>query len=185
MWEKLLYGRLALGIVWFWETLEFGTLTCAPCLCRQFPVSTYIYICVIFNFLFLKCNSLSQAQAALVKDPGVSVNRIIWSPDGSLFGKFGKPNHYLASECIWRFFSFRYEWNCFIFFSLVGKTGVAYSLHIVQIFSYHGGEDLRQHREVNLSIAIFFSCKLHPINFVVLTVNSVAFLFRLKLMRVG
>ncbi|KAJ0776020.1 hypothetical protein HanLR1_Chr02g0040911 [Helianthus annuus] len=26
-------------------------------------------------------------QAALVKDPGVSVNRVIWSPDGSLFGK--------------------------------------------------------------------------------------------------
>ncbi|PWA98159.1 Double-stranded RNA-binding [Artemisia annua] len=24
-------------------------------------------------------------QAALVKDPGVSVNRLIWSPDGSLF----------------------------------------------------------------------------------------------------
>ena len=28
-------------------------------------------------------------QAALVKDPGVSVNRVIWSPDGSLFGKLG------------------------------------------------------------------------------------------------
>ncbi|WVZ13074.1 hypothetical protein V8G54_017604 [Vigna mungo] len=26
-------------------------------------------------------------QAALVKDPGVSVNRVIWSPDGALFGK--------------------------------------------------------------------------------------------------
>lgn len=42
-------------------------------------------------------------------------------------------------------------------FSFFGKTGVAYSLHIVQIFSYHGGEDLRQHQEVNLSIALFFS----------------------------
>ncbi|WVY96201.1 hypothetical protein V8G54_028352 [Vigna mungo] len=26
-------------------------------------------------------------QATLVKDPGVSVNRVIWSPDGALFGK--------------------------------------------------------------------------------------------------
>ncbi|WVY97383.1 hypothetical protein V8G54_029534 [Vigna mungo] len=26
-------------------------------------------------------------QAALAKDPGVSVNRVIWSPDGALFGK--------------------------------------------------------------------------------------------------
>ncbi|KAJ0468412.1 putative transcription factor WD40-like family [Helianthus annuus] len=43
-------------------------------------------------------------QAALVKDPAISVNRVIWSPDGSLFG-------------------------------------VAYSRHIVQIYSYHGGDD--------------------------------------------
>ncbi|KAK4395368.1 protein TOPLESS [Sesamum angolense] len=50
-------------------------------------------------------------QAALVKDPGVSVNRVIWSPDGSLFG-------------------------------------VAYSRHLVQIFSYHGNDDVRQHLEV-------------------------------------
>lgn len=28
-----------------------------------------------------------ELQASLVKDPGVSVNRVIWSPDGSLFGK--------------------------------------------------------------------------------------------------
>lgn len=32
---------------------------------------------------------LNEFQAALVKDPGVSVNRVIWSPDGSLFGEFG------------------------------------------------------------------------------------------------
>jgi hypothetical protein len=30
---------------------------------------------------------LYEIQTALVKDPGVSVNRVIWSPDGSLFGK--------------------------------------------------------------------------------------------------
>ncbi|KAE8723627.1 Topless-related protein 4 [Hibiscus syriacus] len=51
-------------------------------------------------------------QAALVKDPAVSVNRVIWSPDGSLFG-------------------------------------VAYSRHIVQIYSYHGGEEVRQHLEID------------------------------------
>ena len=28
----------------------------------------------------------SGQQAAIVKDPGVSVNRVVWSPDGSLFG---------------------------------------------------------------------------------------------------
>ncbi|CAA0827353.1 Protein TOPLESS [Striga hermonthica] len=50
-------------------------------------------------------------QASLAKDPGVSVNRVIWSPDGSLFG-------------------------------------VAYSRHLVQIYSYHGNDEMRQHLEV-------------------------------------
>ncbi|XP_038988989.1 protein TPR3 [Phoenix dactylifera] len=54
-------------------------------------------------------------QASLVKDPGVSVNRIIWSPDGSLFG-------------------------------------VAYSRHIVQIYSYHSGDDIRQHLEIDAHV---------------------------------
>eukprot|EP00262_Sarcandra_glabra_P008603 TRINITY_DN2218_c0_g1_i5.p1 TRINITY_DN2218_c0_g1~~TRINITY_DN2218_c0_g1_i5.p1 ORF type:complete len:1138 (+),score=249.84 TRINITY_DN2218_c0_g1_i5:76-3489(+) len=54
-------------------------------------------------------------QASLVKDPLVSVNRIIWSPDGSLFG-------------------------------------VAYSRHIVQIYSYHGGDDIRQHLEIDAHV---------------------------------
>ncbi|XP_024935003.2 protein TOPLESS isoform X1 [Ziziphus jujuba] len=51
-------------------------------------------------------------QTALLKDPAVSVNRVIWSPDGSLFG-------------------------------------VAYSRHIVQIYSYNGGDDVRQHLEID------------------------------------
>ncbi|ONL96162.1 topless-related2 [Zea mays] len=54
-------------------------------------------------------------QAALVKDPAVSVNRIIWSPDGTLFG-------------------------------------VAYSRHIVQIYSYNGGDDIRQHLEIDAHV---------------------------------
>ncbi|KAL4334639.1 hypothetical protein GQ457_07G032460 [Hibiscus cannabinus] len=54
-------------------------------------------------------------QAALVKDPAVSVNRVIWSPDGSLFG-------------------------------------VAYSRHIVHIYSYHGGEEVRQHLEIDAHV---------------------------------
>ncbi|AAF27128.1 unknown protein; 52184-57536 [Arabidopsis thaliana] len=54
-------------------------------------------------------------EAALVKEPVVSVNRVIWSPDGSLFG-------------------------------------VAYSRHIVQLYSYHGGEDMRQHLEIDAHV---------------------------------
>ncbi|KAL6497091.1 hypothetical protein OROGR_029020 [Orobanche gracilis] len=54
-------------------------------------------------------------QAGLAKDPGVSVNRVIWSPDGSLFG-------------------------------------VAYSRHLVQIYSYHGNNEIRQHLEIDAHV---------------------------------
>lgn len=54
-------------------------------------------------------------KAALIKDPSVSVRRILWSPDGSLFG-------------------------------------VAYSKHIVQLFSYFGGNDIRQRLEIDSHI---------------------------------
>ncbi|PKI48466.1 protein TOPLESS-like isoform X2 [Punica granatum] len=68
---------------------------------------------VLRNFKVWDLSACStHLQAALVKDPSISVNRIIWSPDGSLFG-------------------------------------VAYSMHIVQIFSYNGGSDLRQHLEMD------------------------------------
>ncbi|XVE71480.1 hypothetical protein DITRI_Ditri10aG0153700 [Diplodiscus trichospermus] len=50
-------------------------------------------------------------QASLANDYTVSVNRVMWSPDGALFG-------------------------------------VAYSKHIVHIYSYHGGDDLRNHLEI-------------------------------------
>ncbi|XP_017645632.1 topless-related protein 4-like isoform X1 [Gossypium arboreum] len=50
-------------------------------------------------------------QASLANDYTVSVNRVVWSPDGALFG-------------------------------------VAYSKHIVHIYSYHGGDDLRNRLEI-------------------------------------
>ncbi|KAH6755196.1 Transducin family protein / WD-40 repeat family protein [Perilla frutescens var. hirtella] len=54
-------------------------------------------------------------QASLAKDPGVSISRVIWSPDGSLFG-------------------------------------VAYSRHLVQIYTYHGKNDVRQHLEIDAHV---------------------------------
>jgi WD40 repeat protein len=54
-------------------------------------------------------------QAALVKDPAVSVNRCIWSPDGAVLG-------------------------------------VAFSKHIVHIYSYTGAGDLRQHLEIDAHV---------------------------------
>ncbi|KAH7431915.1 hypothetical protein KP509_08G073000 [Ceratopteris richardii] len=51
-------------------------------------------------------------QQALVKDPAVSVNRCVWSPDGNFLG-------------------------------------VAFSKHVVHIYSYSGGADLRPHLEID------------------------------------
>lgn len=51
-------------------------------------------------------------QASLAKEYTASVNRVVWSPDGTYFG-------------------------------------VAYSKHIVHMFSYHGGTELRNHLEID------------------------------------
>ncbi|XP_052175475.1 protein TOPLESS isoform X2 [Diospyros lotus] len=68
---------------------------------------------VLRNFKLWNLGSCSMSlQSSLLKDPGVSANRIIWSPDGSLFG-------------------------------------VAFSRQIVQIYSYHGGNDVRQHLQID------------------------------------
>ncbi|GLT27833.1 hypothetical protein SLA2020_028040 [Shorea laevis] len=54
-------------------------------------------------------------QASLANDYTVSVNRVMWSPDGTLFG-------------------------------------VAYSKHIVQLYAYHSGSDLRNHLEIDAHV---------------------------------
>ncbi|KAK4760355.1 hypothetical protein SAY87_005248 [Trapa incisa] len=51
-------------------------------------------------------------QASLANDYTASVNRVAWSPDGTLFG-------------------------------------VAYSKHLLHIYSYHGGDDIRNHQEID------------------------------------
>ncbi|XP_062155997.1 topless-related protein 4 isoform X2 [Alnus glutinosa] len=54
-------------------------------------------------------------QALLANECTASVNRVIWSPDGALFG-------------------------------------VAFSKHMVQIYSYHGGDDLQNHLEIEAHV---------------------------------
>ncbi|XP_050286594.1 topless-related protein 4-like isoform X3 [Quercus robur] len=67
-----------------------------------------------FNVWDVKACSIAL-QALLASDYTASVNRVMWSPDGALFG-------------------------------------VAYSKHIVQIYSYHGGHDLRNHLEIDAHV---------------------------------
>uniref|UniRef100_A0A5B7B7A1 Putative topless-related protein 4 isoform X2 n=1 Tax=Davidia involucrata TaxID=16924 RepID=A0A5B7B7A1_DAVIN len=68
------------------------------------------------NFKVWDLGSCSMTlQASLANEYTASVNRVIWSPDGKLFG-------------------------------------VAYSKHIVQIYFYHGGDDIRNHLEVDAHV---------------------------------
>ncbi|GER48441.1 transducin family protein / WD-40 repeat family protein [Striga asiatica] len=54
-------------------------------------------------------------QASLANEYTASVNRVMWSPEGNLFG-------------------------------------VAYSKHIVHLYAYFGGDDLRNHREIDAHV---------------------------------
>ncbi|KAI3973941.1 hypothetical protein MKX01_030517 [Papaver californicum] len=54
-------------------------------------------------------------QSALAKESSISVNRVMWSPDGALLG-------------------------------------VAHSKHIVHVHSYHGGDDVRHHLEIDAHV---------------------------------
>ncbi|KAM7475900.1 hypothetical protein LguiB_023143 [Lonicera macranthoides] len=64
-------------------------------------------------------------QESLANESSASVNRVIWSPQGTLFG-------------------------------------VAYSKHIVHVYSYYGNDDLRKHLEIDAHVGsvndIAFSC---------------------------
>ncbi|KVI11648.1 hypothetical protein Ccrd_009937 [Cynara cardunculus var. scolymus] len=59
----------------------------------------------------LQVNIPTLFKASVTNDYTALINRVTWSPDGTLFG-------------------------------------VAYSKHIVQLYSYHGGDDLRNHLEI-------------------------------------
>jgi tryptophanase len=80
-------------------------------------------------------------QAALVKDPTVSVNKCVWSPDGTLLGKHNfiflvHMQHQIeAPYCSHRVIRVKF-------------SGAAFSKHAVHIYSYLGGSDLRTHLEV-------------------------------------
>ncbi|XP_059644986.1 topless-related protein 4-like isoform X2 [Cornus florida] len=68
------------------------------------------------NFKVWDLRSCSMTlQTSLANEYTASVNRVIWSPDGTLFG-------------------------------------VAYSKHIVQIYYYHGGEEIRNHLEIDAHV---------------------------------
>lgn len=48
-----------------------------------------------------------------------------------------------------------------IFICAFSTAGVAYSRHIVQLYSYHGGEDMRQHLEVLYRLLHFYDRFFH------------------------
>ncbi|KAL8094642.1 hypothetical protein AgCh_036252 [Apium graveolens] len=68
------------------------------------------------NFKVWELESCSMSlQASIASDNNASVNRVIWSPDGAIFG-------------------------------------VAYSKHIVHLYTYHGGNDLQDKLEIEAHV---------------------------------
>lgn len=92
-------------------------------------------------------NNLQHVQTSLVRDSCMSVNRVTWSPEGSLFGMFktrGTPGNIRLQY--WNFLCLQ------IHFIYSLWTGVAYSKHLVQTYSFHGGINIKEQLEVYLII---------------------------------
>nr|XP_016470779.1 PREDICTED: protein TPR2-like isoform X1 [Nicotiana tabacum] len=85
-------------------------------------------------------------QTALVKDTTISVNRCVWGPDGSILGKVDF-NWFIFSFVI-NFCSFRNS-TVHIILSFLLSVGVAFSKHIIQIYTYSPAGELRQHLEID------------------------------------
>nr|XP_034899874.1 topless-related protein 1 isoform X1 [Populus alba]XP_034899875.1 topless-related protein 1 isoform X1 [Populus alba]XP_034899876.1 topless-related protein 1 isoform X1 [Populus alba] len=121
LWEVGSRERLVLRNFKVWDLNACSMPLQVFCYFFFIPTALIIMCAVCWMLGVLECLKLNrlffldEIQAALVKDPGVSVNRVIWSPDGNLFG-------------------------------------VAYSRHIVQIYSYHGNDDVRQHLEIDAHV---------------------------------
>ncbi|KAF3450894.1 hypothetical protein FNV43_RR06983 [Rhamnella rubrinervis] len=95
--QTLLLGGTNIGDITIWEVASRERL-------------------VFENFKIWDLEACSETmQASMANDYIASVNRVVWSPDGSLFG-------------------------------------VAYSKHIVHLYSYPGGGDLRNHVEIDAHV---------------------------------
>ncbi|XP_071737370.1 protein TOPLESS-RELATED PROTEIN 2-like isoform X2 [Rutidosis leptorrhynchoides] len=84
-------------------------------------------------------------QTTLAKDAAVSVNRCIWGPDGSILGITEIP--LCSKSCRYHLIIlFRFVVN----FSIV--VGVSFSKHIVQIYTYNHGGEMRHHLEIDAHV---------------------------------
>lgn len=89
-----------------------------------------------------------------MKDATISVNRCIWGPDGSILGT-AKSSTFLSPF-----------WNCgvFLLLNFLPFLGVAFSKHIVQIYTYNPAGELRQHLEVKTLLhnhVVFYVCTIY------------------------
>lgn len=79
----------------------------------------------------------------MLNDAAISVNRCVWGPDGLMLGT-NTPLFLLTS--LFPYFHitfFRLK------FYVLNGLGVAFSKHIVQIYTYNPTGELRQHLEVS------------------------------------
>ncbi|KAM7265097.1 hypothetical protein ACFE04_002780 [Oxalis oulophora] len=88
-------------------------------------------------------------QASLSNNYTASVNRVLWCPDGTLLGENFFPLSFAAlnKKVILLEIFGELVAKCGAYFNLT-NPGVAFSKHIVQLYSYTGGDGLRNHLEI-------------------------------------
>lgn len=150
------YGKLDHKKELHIKYLKFGIYHSAQCLCRYCcfemkALTTYVTrtSCknndsksLVFIFVF---------QTALMKDATISVNRCLWSPDGSILGMLWL-NIVLIFQLFWHFKAVE-----FIEFTFVYLLGVAFSKHIIQTYNFIPNGDMRQMLEVSILLQIVVS----------------------------
>lgn len=117
-------------------TRDFSSLECGSvyhAIAGTYFLVFFLFLMVIFNIIQLKF-----FQMALMKSAIISVNRCVWSPDGSMLGK----DFFLVTSL------HNINRRAFLIL-LLENPGVAFSKHIVHVYTCDRGK-LRQHFEVSI-----------------------------------
>lgn len=78
----------------------------------------------------------------MLNDAAISVNRCVWGPDGLMLGKYMNYEPLSLNEIRSTFYI------TLMFLSDFVCLGVAFSKHIVHLYTYNPTGELRQHLEV-------------------------------------
>ncbi|XP_058077196.1 protein TPR1 isoform X2 [Magnolia sinica] len=87
-------------------------------------------------------------QAAIGKDPSISISRVTWSPDGSLMGMCPLYSG-LGRVLLIFMYILLMKTNEHSYFLV---SGIAFTKHLIHLYAYQGTNDLRQHLEIDAHV---------------------------------